>query len=123
MCRPHLEDAAVLAGDRARIASLVRTVDECIGRISELVAAVKEYSYMDRAAVQDVNVQDGIEKTMVMLGAKIQSGLEVVRDYSEQLPVIRTNGAELNQVWTNLIDNAIDAMNGQGSSDDPDAAR
>ena len=93
---------------------LLGTIDECLRRISQLVAAVKEYSYMDRAAIQDVNVHDGIEKTLIMLGAKMQSGLEVVRDYDEQLPVIRANGAELNQVWTNLIDNALDAMNGRG---------
>lgn len=92
----------------------LRTIDECLRRISELVSAVKEYSYMDRAAVQDVNVHDGIEKTLVMLGAKLRDGFDVVRDYDEQLPLIRANGAELNQVWTNLIDNAIDAMDGSG---------
>jgi signal transduction histidine kinase len=93
---------------------LLGTIDDCVRRISQLVSAVKEYSYMDRTAVQDVNVHEGIEKTLVMLGSKLRPSLAVVRAYDEQLPLIRANGAELNQVWTNLIDNAIDAMDGSG---------
>jgi signal transduction histidine kinase len=69
---------------------------------------------MDRAPEQDVDVHDGLEKTLLVLGGKLRSGIHVVRDYDDELPVVRANGAELNQVWTNLIDNAIDAMEGTG---------
>ncbi len=93
---------------------LIDQVDDAVGRIAQLVAAVKEYSYMDRAAEQEVNVHEGIEKTLVVLGHKLRSGIQISRDYDEHVPTIRANGAELNQVWTNLIDNAIDAMQGRG---------
>jgi signal transduction histidine kinase len=94
--------------------NLVDQVDDALGRIAQLVGAVKEYSYMDRAAEQDVNVQEGIEKTLLVLGHKLRSGIQIIREYDHGLPTIRANGAELNQVWTNLIDNAIDAMQGRG---------
>jgi signal transduction histidine kinase len=94
--------------------SLVAQVEEALGRIVQLVGAVKEYSYMDRAPEQEVDVQDGIEKTLLVLGPKLRSGVEIERDYEEHLPAIMANGAELNQVWTNLIDNAIDAIDGRG---------
>jgi signal transduction histidine kinase len=93
---------------------LLAQVDESVGRITKLVSAVKEYSYMDRAPEQEVDVHDGLEKTLLVLGRKLRSGIQVVRDYDDQLPVVHANGAELNQVWTNLIDNAIDAMDGTG---------
>jgi signal transduction histidine kinase len=79
-----------------------------------LVSAVKEYAYLDRAAEQEIDLHDGIEKTLVILRHKLRAGVEVVRDYDDQLPRIRANGSALNQVWTNLIDNAIDAMDGHG---------
>jgi signal transduction histidine kinase len=94
--------------------SLVDQVEDAVSRIAQLVAAVKEYSYMDRASEHDVNVHEGIDKTLLVLGHKLRPGIQVLREYDEQLPTIRANGAELNQVWTNLIDNAIDAMNGNG---------
>jgi signal transduction histidine kinase len=100
--------ATLLASD------LVDQLDDALGRITQLVAAVKEYSYMDRALEQELNVHDGIEKTLVVLGHKLRPGIEILREYDEHLPTIRANGAELNQVWTNLIDNAIDAMQGHG---------
>jgi signal transduction histidine kinase len=95
-------------------ASLVNQIDEAVGRIARLVTAVKEYSYLDRAPEQDINVHEGIEKTLLVLDHKIRSGIHIRREYGEGLPTIQANGAELNQVWTNLIDNAIDAMNGRG---------
>jgi signal transduction histidine kinase len=69
---------------------------------------------MDRAAEQEVNVHEGIEKTIIVLAHKLRSGIHIDRDYDVQLPTIRANGAELNQVWANLVDNAIDAMQGRG---------
>lgn len=83
-------------------------------RISEIVKALKDYSYMDRAPVQDLDVHEGLDNTLVMLQAKLKTGVEVTRDYDEHLPRIEALGSELNQVWTNLVDNAIDAMEGSG---------
>jgi signal transduction histidine kinase len=94
--------------------SLLDQVEDAVGRIAQLVAAVREYSYMDRAPEQEVDVHQGIDKTLLVLGHKIHTGVEIVREYDEHLPSIQANGAELNQVWTNLIDNAIDAIQGQG---------
>ncbi len=93
---------------------LVDQIDHAVGRISKLVAAVKEYSYMDRVPEQEVNVHEGIEQTLLVLGHKLRPGIQVVREYDEHLPAVHANGAELNQVWTNLIDNAIDAVDERG---------
>jgi signal transduction histidine kinase len=89
-------------------------VEDGFRRITQLVTAVKEYSYVDRAPEDDIDVVGGIEKTLIVLGHKLRSGIQIRREYDEPLPRIRANGAELNQVWTNLIDNAIDAMQGHG---------
>ncbi|HVD18279.1 MAG TPA: ATP-binding protein, partial [Propionibacteriaceae bacterium] len=77
-----------------------------------LIGAAKQYSQMDRAAHQDIDVRDGLKSTLVMLGHKIkESGkITIVKDFDESLPMIPAHPAELNQVWTNLIDNAIHAM-------------
>ncbi len=93
---------------------LLDQVDDALGRIAQLVAAVKDYSYVDRAPEQDVNVHQGIDKTLLVLGHKLRPGIQIIREYDEHLPAIQANGAELNQVWTNLIDNAIDALDGRG---------
>ena len=77
---------------------------------------MKSYSQLDRAPVQDVKVVDGLESTLVMLGHKLRDvGVTVRRDYADDLPVISASPGELNQVWTNLIDNALDAMEGAGT--------
>ena len=81
----------------------------------DLVDAVRSYSQLDRASVQVVDVTDGIESTLVMLGHKLGGGVTVERDYAADLPRIEAIPGELNQVWTNLIDNAIDAMDGHGT--------
>jgi signal transduction histidine kinase len=94
--------------------NLLDQVDDALSRIAQLVAAVKEYSYMDRGSEQDVNIHEGLEKTLLVLGHKLRPGIQIIREFDEQLPTIRANGAELNQVWTNLVDNAIDAMQGRG---------
>ena len=95
--------------------TLVSEVRESTRRVSDLVAAVRSYTQMDRASRQDVDVEEGIESTLVMLGHKLRDGVQVVRDYAEDLPRIEANPGELNQVWTNLVDNAVDAMNGPGT--------
>jgi signal transduction histidine kinase len=83
-------------------------------RISEIVKSVKDYSYLDQAPIQQVNVEEGLEETLIILRHKLKSGVHVVRDYARDLPRIEAYGSELNQVWTNIIDNAIDAMRGEG---------
>ena len=93
---------------------LLDQLDDATTRISQLVSVVKDYSYVDRAAEREIDIHEGIEKTLVILGHKLRAGIEVIRDYDDTLPRIVANGSELNQVWTNLIDNAIDAMNGHG---------
>jgi signal transduction histidine kinase len=93
---------------------LVREIEHSMARISDLVRAIKEYSYMDRAALQEVDVHQGLENTLVILGHKLKRGVTVIREYASDLPRITAYGGALNQIWTNLIVNAIDAMNGQG---------
>jgi signal transduction histidine kinase len=101
-------------GDTLLAKTLLDQIDDATGRISQLVSVVRDYSYVDRSVDQEINIQDGIEKTLVILKHKLRMGVEVVREYDDNLPRIRGDGRELNQVWTNLIDNAIDAMDGQG---------
>jgi signal transduction histidine kinase len=96
-------------------AALLSEVKESTRRISELVAAVKSYSQMDRASMQHIDVTDGIDNTLVMLGHKLRDGVTVVREYDADVPAIDAQAGELNQVWTNLIDNAVDAMDGSGT--------
>jgi signal transduction histidine kinase len=95
------------------IRTLVDEVRRGAERITALVQAVKDYSFMDRAPMQAVDVRDGLESTLTILRHKLGS-IEIIRDYDPAVPQILAHGSELNQVWTNLIDNAIDAMNGQG---------
>ena len=96
------------------VATLLSEVKESTRRISELVAAMRSYTQMDRASMQRVNVTDGLDSTLVMLGHKLR-GVTVVREYGADLPFIDAYAGELNQVWTNLIDNAVDAMGGSGT--------
>jgi len=93
---------------------LLGEVDIATQRISEIVKSVKAYSYLDQSPVQNVNVQEGLENTLIILRHKIKDEIKITRDYSADLPPIETYGSELNQVWTNILDNAIDAMQGQG---------
>jgi signal transduction histidine kinase len=97
------------------VAALLGEVKESTGRISELVAAVRSYSQLDRASMQQIDVADGLESTLVMLGHKLRDGVTVVREYGADVPRITAYAGELNQVWTNLIDNAVDAMDGTGT--------
>jgi signal transduction histidine kinase len=97
------------------VAALLAEIKESSQRISGLVTAIKSYSQMDRASMQHIDVTEGIESTLVMLGQKLRDGVTVVRDYSAGVPRIDAYAGELNQVWTNLIDNAVDAMDGAGT--------
>lgn len=98
---------------RLNLISLIKQVEGSTGRIAELVKAVKSYSYMDQSPMQEIDVHDGIESTLVMLGHKLKN-VTVVRAFDRTVPRIMAHGSELNQVWTNLIDNAIHAVNGAG---------
>jgi signal transduction histidine kinase len=105
--------AGWLAGAAAADA-LVAEIGMAADRISEIVGAVKDYAYLDRAPVQRIDVRRGLENTLVILRHKLRDGITVRREYADPLPEIEAYGSELNQVWTNLIDNAVDAMNGSG---------
>ena len=93
---------------------LVEVVEQGATRISELVQAVKSYSYMDQGRVQEVDVRDGIESTLTILRHRLRN-VEVLRDFAPELPRLQAHGSELNQVWTNLIDNAVHAMGEKGT--------
>ncbi|GAA2112393.1 ATP-binding protein [Microlunatus panaciterrae] len=97
------------------VATLISEVKESTRRVSELVAAVRSYSQLDRASMQHIQVTDGIESTLVMLSHKLRNQITVVRDFDSHLPRIDAYAGELNQVWTNVIDNAVDAMEGGGT--------
>jgi len=92
---------------------LLDEIEQSTRQISDLVAAVKSYVYMDQAPLQNVDVHQGLESTLTVMRHKLQD-IEVIRDYDRDLPTIQARSSELNQVWTNLIDNAIGAMQGEG---------
>jgi Signal transduction histidine kinase len=94
---------------------LMNEIEDSTNRISTLVAAAKQYSQMDRAPHQVLDVHELLDSTLVMLSRKLGDGVRVVKDYDRSLPAIPVYGAELNQVWTNLIDNALQAMDGTGT--------
>ena len=110
-----IEAGFAWVGSTFATAALLAEVKDAAGRVSELVNAVKSYSQLDRASLQVIDVTEGIESTLVMLGHKLRGGVTVVRDYGADVPRVEANGGELNQVWTNLVDNAIDAMDGTGT--------
>jgi signal transduction histidine kinase len=97
--------------------SLLREILDATSRISELVGAARQYSQLDRAPYRYIDVQEGLEATLVMFGRKLgpDSGISIVKDYDRTLPRIPAYPAELNQVWTNIIDNAVEAMGESGT--------
>jgi len=122
---PQLESFAAAAGaslgpELTRFATLLemeRIADELehsTTRISDLIRAIKEYSYMDQAKLQEVDVTKSLETTLTIMHHKLKRGIAVTRNYAPDLPKIMAYGSELNQVWTNLIDNAADAMGDNG---------
>jgi signal transduction histidine kinase len=106
-------DALAWLESRLGLKLLVKQLDQSTGRIVELVKAIKSYTYMDQAPMQDVDIHEGIESTLTMLCYKMRN-VTLVREFDRSLPRITAYGSELNQVWTNLIDNAIDAVKGSG---------
>jgi signal transduction histidine kinase len=132
---PHLADANVTDAHLARFAEaagasigselirfatllemdrIAQELENSSARISDLIRAIKEYSYMDQGSMQEVDIQYSIENTLTIMHHKLKRGITVTRDYAPGLPKVMASGSELNQVWTNLIDNAADAMNGNG---------
>ena len=109
-----LTDALIRITSLITIARLIGEIENSTKRISDLVRAVKEYSHMDRAAMQETDVHQGLESTLTILGHQLKRGINVVREYDKSLPLICAYGGELNQIWTNLMDNAIEAMHGEG---------
>jgi signal transduction histidine kinase len=93
--------------------ALMGEIEDATTRISTLLGAAKQYSQMDRAPFQWIDVHDGLDSTLIMLSGKL-SHIEVVKEYDRSLPQIPAYAGELNQVWTNLVDNAVSAMNGNG---------
>ncbi len=111
----HLAGGVRWLGYALETEMLMNEIDDATSRISTLVAASKQYSQLDRAPFQDIDVHEGLESTLVMLARLIGDGVLVMRDFDRSLPRIPAYPAELNQVWTNIIDNAVDAMAGSGT--------
>src|SRR5215204_4823786 len=101
-------------GATSSVYGLLEEVGQSAEAMSEIVKAVKTYSYLGQAPIQSVDVIESLENTLVLLRPKIDSGISIERDYAHDVPPIEAYGSELNQVWTNIIDNAIDAVEGQG---------
>jgi signal transduction histidine kinase len=98
----------------AEVYGLLDEIENSAARISDLVLAIKEYTYMDQSPVQNVDIVKSLESTLTILHHKLKRGVTVQREYQRIPLLVDSFGSELNQVWTNLIDNAIDAMNGKG---------
>ena len=96
------------------IADLLKQIESGTSRISDLVGAIKEYTFMDQAPLQNVDIVKTLETTLTILNHKLKRGVNVQRDYQKTPLLVHSFGSELNQVWTNIIDNAIDAMGGKG---------
>ena len=95
--------------------SFLEQINQGASRIGEIVKALKSYVYLDQAPMQLVDIHEGLDNTLVMLQSKLSNEIIVKRNYAEGLPKIMAYGGELNQVWTNIIVNALDAMDGQGT--------
>jgi signal transduction histidine kinase len=106
--------ALVRIAASVEIANLLNEIESSTARISDLVGAIKEYTYMDQAPVQNVDIVKSLETTLTILNYKLKKGIVVQRDYQKIPFLVNSFGSELNQVWTNIIDNAIDAMAGTG---------
>ena len=105
---------ATLLSNRYTTYNLLAEIGQGTSRITEIVKALKSYTYLDQAPIQSVDIHEGLNDTLVMLRSKLRAGVQVRREYASDLPRIEAFGSELNQVWTNIIDNAVSAMEGQG---------
>ena len=112
--REVLADLLARVGASLAIGNLLDEIEHSSTRITELVGAIKEYTYMDQGPEQEIDIHRGLENTLVMLRYRLKHGVQVKLDFDRTLPRVCARGSELNQVWTNLIDNAVDAMNGNG---------
>jgi signal transduction histidine kinase len=108
-------DVLTVLSVRYKRENLIGGLNESTSRIIDLVSALKTYSYLDRASLQLIDIHEGLESTLVMLQHRLKTGIEVERSYAADLPEVEAYGSELNQVWTNIIDNAVDAMGGAGT--------
>lgn len=106
--------ALVRIAASVEIATLLNEIESATARISDLVGAIKEYTYMDQTPVQNVDIVKSLETTLTIMNHKLKRGVVVQRNYQKVPFLVNSFGSELNQVWTNLIDNAIDAMGGKG---------
>jgi signal transduction histidine kinase len=106
--------ALVRIAASVEVADLLNEIESSTSRISDLVGAIKEYTYMDQSPVQNVDIAKSLETTLTILNHKLKRGVTVQRDYHSVPLLVNSFGSELNQVWTNIIDNAIDAMSGKG---------
>jgi signal transduction histidine kinase len=113
--RSHVPDALQWLAAGLDMESLVGEIRNSAGRISELVAALKDYSHLDKGPFERIDIHEGIDNTLLILKHKWKKGVNVVRDYDRDLPRVCAQGGELTQVWTNIIDNGIDAMGGKGT--------
>ncbi|MEE8046738.1 MAG: ATP-binding protein, partial [Dehalococcoidia bacterium] len=105
---------AILASKSAGVSGLLEEIGQASGQISNIVGSLKTYSYLDQAPVQSIDVAEGVDSSLLMLRGKLKQGITVHREYAEDVPTIQAYGSELNQVWTNIIDNASDALGGYG---------
>ena len=112
---PALAPGVEWVADSVAISGLLQEVKESTRRVSDLVSRVRSYTQLDRASLQPTDIPEGLDSTVVMLAHRLGDGVVVERDYGPDVPRIEAMAAELNQVWTNFIDNAVDAMHGHGT--------
>ena len=112
--REALTDLLARVAASLAIGNLLHEIGHSSTRITELVGAIKEYTYMDQGPEQEIDIHHGLENTLIMLRYRLKHGIQVKLDFDRTLPRVCARGSELNQVWTNLIDNAVDAMDGNG---------
>lgn len=105
---------AVLISRSSGVSGLLAEIGQASGQISNIVGSLKTYSFLDQAPVQTIDVAEGLDSSLLMLRGKLKQGVQVHREYDDEVPQIQAYGSELNQVWTNIIDNAVDALNGYG---------
>jgi signal transduction histidine kinase len=111
---PSLGPELTRFGTLLEMERIAAELDHSTARISDLIKAIKEYSYMDQAPLQEVDIKNSLETTLIIMHHKLKRGIVVTREFAPDLPKVMAYGSELNQVWTNLIDNAIDAMKEKG---------